>query len=997
MPDQQPILFLPQLVEYLQDKFRLPPNLPMVYEYGKGDGDKAIMSWYSPMSSSADETRLSVEVVGIQTDGDDTIPHMAMVAVHKIKGSAAVGAPMMTNFFADSEKKIIRALDRGLDQFSDGKIKGLTTSVSSPSDWVSVTLQDGAEGEYDASRNDDDTVDATTGDVITPTIEKKETVESIVDKSENTEFAVEAAKQVAAKKQASAAAGEDYAVSAAKKQRKQKDGEFAVEAAKKMAKKVKGEAKQNTSQKKEPITEQEPTMRTPSDAQRKLSGPSWSISSPKSRKKQQREQKDEESSSFEISEVIQDIKVGEDFSPRASSSTVVDAEIVPIKQSSSTFVDSDRKLNLKVVDDKDADPTKFPFAMDPIAAEENEDDSDEVRKAKEAQRIMAELAEESKDMTAEELLKDVLKFGEEQKKEEEVGTGFVSGAFEKAKELLRERKQQRQELHFKEVNQKSTGDFKLDIADPDDTVSTEVLTPEEELKRIFQAGERLAERRIELSIPGANGEGGRELTEEQDEQVDELLAKEKTISTHARTLDEELAELEVRINRNPDEDMDGPRKNPIFDVLSGPEVYNPNVDPETAVNWPGALPGTKKIRLPKELDDAVKQANFAADVIMKMREETVEDDETGEVSVNYFVGDRPLSHEEVLNLKTVVAEGVKLGLLNDPVEFMAERSRLQILVDELSQQPDERFKEIAENYMDLLLSENFVELLKERLTEMATSDMNAMRQGNENELKERHEREREILGQLVVYAQLLLKEARALGAQLEAQQIEVIRSICKVAMDPSHVTEEETAGALTDAVRDMRPLFDDAFVAYIKFAVAEEEGRLARSGVLDDPEHTQWLMVLQIVQQGVYAEIAKGINRYIEHIWYVLRMETRQQRRSLLAEIINVMPTLDVRPFVQVVDNIASSLGDAAKGDADPLVLGEMTNKLLQLHRDVQDLLPPERINEMAKDADEWAAKQKQRLLEQRNLTKKRLEQARETEHLTEAILKRAGEVERFD
>jgi hypothetical protein len=99
----------------------------------------------------------------------------------------------------------------------------------------------------------------------------------------------------------------------------------------------------------------------------------------------------------------------------------------------------------------------------------------------------------------------------------------------------------------------------------------------------------------------------------------------------------------------------------------GPEVYNPNVDPEIAVNWPGALPGRKKIRFPKELDEAVKQANFAADVIMKMREEQVEDTETGEVTVNYFVGDRPLSHAEVLNLKTVVAESVKLGILNDPV------------------------------------------------------------------------------------------------------------------------------------------------------------------------------------------------------------------------------------------------------------------------------------------------------------------------------------------
>jgi len=214
-------------------------------------------------------------------------------------------------------------------------------------------------------------------------------------------------------------------------------------------------------------------------------------------------------------------------------------------------------------------------------------------------------------------------------------------------------------------------------------------------------------------------------------------------------------------------------------------------------------------------------------------------------------------------------------------------------------------------------------------------------------------------------------------------------------MDPSYTTEEETGRALTEAVRDMRPMFDDAFVAYLKFAVAEEEGRLARAGVVDDPEHNQWLMVLKIIQQGVYSEIAKGINRYIEHIWYVLRMETPKQRRALVSEFIDVLPSLDVRPFVNVVDNIASSLGDAVKGDIESTTIGEMTNKILQLHRDVHDLLPENRIDEMAKDADEWAAKQKRRLLEQRNLTKKRLKE--QDEYLTGEVLKRAAEVERYD
>jgi hypothetical protein len=323
------------------------------------------------------------------------------------------------------------------------------------------------------------------------------------------------------------------------------------------------------------------------------------------------------------------------------------------------------------------------------------------------------------------------------------------------------------------------------------------------------------------------------------------------------------------------------------------------------------------------------------------------------------------------------------------------------VLDELWNQPEERFRDIASNYKDLLLSDHFTMLIKERLKNMADRDLDDLRKGGDDEaLKERHARERELLGQLVIYAQLLLKEARALGAELEAHQLEIVRSICQVAMDPAHTTEEETAMALSDAVRDMRPLLDDIFVAYLKYAVVEERGRLSRAGLLDDPDHNQWLFVLQIVQQGVYQEISRGINRYLEHIWYVLRMESNKERRMLLSKLIDVMPTMDVRPFVQVVDNIVGSLGDGVRGEfEDVITLGEMTNKLLQLHRDVKELLPPDRIDKMSRDADEWASRQKKKLLEQRKVGEQRLQAAKDTAHLQgdiEALAIR-GETERFD
>jgi len=509
------------------------------------------------------------------------------------------------------------------------------------------------------------------------------------------------------------------------------------------------------------------------------------------------------------------------------------------------------------------------------------------------------------------------------------------------------------------------------------------LSPEEELKQIFEAGERLADGRMAmtLSSPGGELEPGKSGTTEED--IDRLISSEKSISGYARQLDDELAELELQITSTPGEELDGPRENPVFDVFSGPEVYNPNVDPETAVNWPGALPGTKDVRLPKELSEAVSQARFAAEVLSKLNEE----------DGKYYVGEKEISQKQVENLQSVVDDATRVGLIDDPLEYIAEQSRLQMLVDELTSQPEERIQDVASNYRDLLLSENFISLVKERLTNMADRDLDARRRGDES-LNEVHASERKILGHLVNQAQLLLKEARALGAELEASQLEIVRQICQVAMDPAHKTEEETSNALTDAVRDMRPMFDDMFVAYLKYAVAEEEGRLARAGLLDDPEHNQWLFVLKIVQQGVYAELATGINRYIDHLWYVLRMETHGERRALLKKLIDDLPTMDVRPFVQVVDNIVTALGDTARGEFDP-ALGDMTNKLLQLNRDVHDLLPPDRIKLMSRDADEWAAEQKKKLMEQRKVTQQRLKAARETQEYEKEFTPR-GETERM-
>ena len=991
----------------------------MVYESLPGDDEcRSILAWDSPLSPAPEATRMEVEVVGIYTDRNDessssepSIPKMAMVVVRKAKSSKGGLPPMMANLFQDSEKKILRALDRGLEDFIAGKIKFASNSPKSPrnvktaEEAIEAELMDTIPAQkapkteakdvvFDAYATEDECSRKSQTQVGSENTALSG--ENAVDDRTEVKVKTNQARRLSSMSDDASTTGDVMGVAVKSKAAGNKLPkpleDFAVAAARRVQ------------EKKKELQLQKRTEDFAVTAARKVSAtrqPEETIDKTKATIPKTEESVMAVPPHFKIADYM-----GDQRAFRTIISQPRDRAEKQIAQSTSPMTTSSTDNKSKATLDKNTDSSSWkamlskapPKPVEPVATKDTSFRSQfsktgekagpsqeeiEMEVAKAAQAAMDEIAAQG-ETTPEQLLRDILKFGEENEKENTPGEGFVSAAFDKAKDLMRDQYQKSQ------INAGPVLGFREpEILEGIRPNIVEALSAEEELKRMFEAGERIADGRI-IQSEITKSELGRKKTA--DEDIDALIAKDKSVSSYARSLDEQLVALEVAINKSPGEALDGPMQFPFFDIMSGPEIYNPNVDPGT-INYPGALPGTKKVELPKELSEAIRQAQFAVEVLADLK--TIE----GDGPTKYTYGQQALTEVQVRQLQTVATEAVEIGLIKDPIRLGDESSRLQMLLDELADQPDERFRAVAENYKDLLLSDNFVDLVKVRLKKMAERDLEALRRDDDS-LRAPHEREREILGQLVVYAQLLLKEARALGAELEAQQLEVIRSICQVAMDPKHQTEEETAVALSDAVRDMRPLLDDSFVAYLKYAVAEEQARLARAGLVDDPEHNQWLFVLKIVQQGVYAEISKSINRYIDHIWYIIRMETPRERRMLLSKLIDVMPTMDVRPFVKVVDNIVGALGDSTRGEFDEgMSLGEMTNKLLQIHRDVRELLPPERIAEKSRDADEWAARQKERLLEARKIGKQRLKAANDVADRQDEIdtVARRGETERFD
>ena len=1007
-------MFLLNLVSFIQNVFELPSDLPMPYETAVPENDdeynssdnRAVLTIDSPLSSSPLDAYLEVEVVGIFPDDADLSmgPTMAMVALKKPKCDASNSATQ--GLFAASEKRIVQSLDRGLQDLEEGRVTVPEMKDEEDSIDFSASEDEGVDesmkriayqNAVDAAstgntkkvvKKNDKPIEIERDGLGNVIIESPNLPTSAVDSKRKPKVtnrkkqpSVEKNKSAPPKQSASnetiqqSKEDEDFAIKMARKQAEalmttvkvgkktsSKDGvisisggesDFAIMAAKKAA--------ENMNRK--PQVAKGTEVKDNNSVQHNVSAKQATPQQPQKAKVQ-------DLSNDEMFIKLQ--KVANKSKKSSWNRTIANKKQQASKLPSSSSTSSSPKdipTQQKQMQPKEKTDDEIRDDIKKIA-QQNEQVQDLLRSATD---MMPVENEDEEGLSPEDLLAQVLKFGDEKEKENKPGFGFVEGAFDKAKDLMRsddDEGRTQPHLEFKDDRMKQKEE-------------------EEELRRIFAAGQSVAEDKLSAPMTTESNLMKPSITEED---IDALIDSDETVSQNARVLEDELAELEVRMSRSQGETG----SNKVFDVFSGPETYNPNVDPETAVNWPGAKEGTRTdVRLANALSTALKQAKFAAAVLSQLREEEGINDE-----VKYFVGEKEIKPERVKLLQTCVKEAVNAGIIEDPLIIMAERSRLQMLVDELIAQPEERLEEIAMNYKDLLLSDNLVDLMKERLLAMAQRDLEARRRGQEDAVSAAHAREREILINLARIGQGLVKDAQALGAELEVSMLEIIRSICEVAMDPSHKTEEDTAVALKDAVRDMRPLLDDAFVAYLKYAIAEEQGRLAREGVLDDPEHNRWLFVLQIVQEGVYAELSQGVKRYVDHIWYVLRMKKKAERKELLKKLIDVMPTMDVRPFVKVVNNIVSSLGTTVKGDfSDGVLLGEMSNQLLQLSRDVDELLPPERIKEMSKDADAWAAVQRQRLLERRNMTRQRLEAARQTGDIDPEnyIKKPSAEAERFD
>jgi len=116
--------------------------------------------------------------------------------------------------------------------------------------------------------------------------------------------------------------------------------------------------------------------------------------------------------------------------------------------------------------------------------------------------------------------------------------------------------------------------------------------------------------------------------------------------------------------------------------------------------------------------------------------------------------------------------------------------------------------------------------------------------------------ERRVLAKINEYAVVCVEQMIEYMQFAEEQQLEKIRSICEVALDDM--------SKLPAAVKNMRPLLDQDFIAYLDYAIDKEREGIRGRNLNPDLEPTEWLQILGIIKNGVYAELGKGLKEDIK-------------------------------------------------------------------------------------------------------------------------------------
>jgi len=266
---------------------------------------------------------------------------------------------------------------------------------------------------------------------------------------------------------------------------------------------------------------------------------------------------------------------------------------------------------------------------------------------------------------------------------------------------------------------------------------------------------------------------------------------------------------------------------------------------------------------------------------------------------------RPTSRTR--SLETGEGEGQPQVIVSVPSAEMSYR--FQILLRELVNQPDSAVRDLVlDAYRDVLLDPSFPALARDAMARTEVEDV------DEDTKRKRREEVGAALEDMNEKVIDLATQLAELAAFAEQQHLETIRLVCEAAKGDS------TDRPLDLALRELRPRFDDDFIAYLVYAVNDEahySSVAAGNGLKKGGENqkkkkeqpsSEWRLVLNAVKDIVYSYLAKERVADLDVIYNVLNLKDRDVRRKALELQVERMSDERLGPFLLTARNIFDNL-----------------------------------------------------------------------------------------
>lgn len=278
--------------------------------------------------------------------------------------------------------------------------------------------------------------------------------------------------------------------------------------------------------------------------------------------------------------------------------------------------------------------------------------------------------------------------------------------------------------------------------------------------------------------------------------------------------------------------------------------------------------------------------------------------------------------------------------VDDRSAFENDQRRFNMLVTELERAPVEVHDMIINGFRDVLLSDHCLLLLKLALAKEHRHRFNSEEgdspthaEGEPN-FKQRKLDRSTLFTRIAEKAAELHNELMQLMEEESVRHFQTIAEICDVSTAFQNANPVEFLNRL-DA---LKPKFDTDLLAFVNHQIYDETLRLQRheeklkslaslessarrggdgvAGLLDlqqEDKLRRWLVVLQILQQGILAELEHRFESQIEMLTILLRIFDPNVRLPLFQRYVAKTPPIDLFAFRALAINMVDRLLDASK------------------------------------------------------------------------------------